>query len=256
MTGLTAQAARAGTAPAAGAAGAVDAAPGAGDSISILVIDDEPEIRGFISRSLEAQGYDVHTAQDAGQGVSLAIGGGFDLVILDLVLPDLDGREALTAILRDRPDQAVMVLSCTSDVMTKVECLDLGADDYLTKPFSLAELGARVRAGLRRAAVHRGGPMPAQELLRFGPITLDAGRLEADSGSGSVALTRLEFLLLRALMERGGGSAAKSELLSTVWGIDFDPGSNMVDVCVRRLRNKLGFSLIETVRGEGYRLAS
>lgn len=225
-------------------------------SFRILVIDDEPEIRGFVSRSLEQHGYEVHTAADAGQGIGRAIEGEYDLVILDIVLPDLDGREALAAILRDNPGQAVMVLSSTIDVRTKVECLDLGACDYLTKPFSLAELGARVRARLRDVIQWQDAPQRQQEVLRFGGITLDAGRLEASGGDGPVALTRLEFLLLRALMERGGGSVAKTELLSSVWGIDFDPGSNLVDVCVRRLRAKLGFSLIETVRGEGYRLAS
>jgi DNA-binding response OmpR family regulator len=231
-------------------------APGDIEAGRILLIDDEPEIRGFVSRALARAGYRVDAAPDAAQGIGRAIDGGFDLVILDLVLPDLDGREALAAILRDNPDQAIMVLSCTSDVSAKVECLDLGASDYLTKPFSLAELGARVRARLRDAAYRQDVGAPQPEVLRFGGIALDPGRLEADSGSGPVALTRLEFLLLRALMERGGGSAAKSELLSSVWGIDFDPGSNLVDVCVRRLRAKLGFDLIETVRGEGYRLAS
>ena len=222
----------------------------------ILLIDDEPEIRSFVGRALERQGYRVDAAPDAAGGIGRAIEGGFDLVILDLVLPDLDGRQALSTILRDNPDQAVLVLSCTSDVSAKVECLNLGASDYLTKPFSLAELGARVRARLRDVAYRQDVPVPRPEMLRFGGLTLDAGRLEASSGSGPVALTRLEFLLLRALIERGGGSVAKSELLSTVWGIDFDPGSNLVDVCVRRLRAKLGYNLIETVRGEGYRLAS
>ncbi len=222
----------------------------------ILLIDDEPEICGFVSRALERHGYEVHAAPDAADGIGRAIDGDFDLVILDLVLPDLDGREALAAILRDNPGQAVMVLSCTSDARAKVECLDLGARDYLTKPFSLAELAARVRARLRDVANQQETAPRRPETLRFRGITLDAGRLEANSGSGPVALTRLEFLLLRALMERGGGPAAKTELLSSVWGIDFDPGSNLVDVCVRRLRAKLGYNLIETVRGEGYRLAS
>jgi DNA-binding response OmpR family regulator len=215
----------------------------------VLLIDDEPRITGFISRALEQAGYQVDAAHDAADGIALATGGGYGLVILDLVMPDLDGREVLAAILRVQPGQAVLVLSCTSDVQTKVECLDLGARDYLTKPFSLAELIARVRARLRDAAQQN-------EIMAVGDLTLDAGRLTADRGDGPVALTRLEFLLLRALMEHGGGSATKSELLASVWGIEFDPGSNVVDVCIRRLRAKLGFSLIETVRGEGYRLAS
>lgn len=215
----------------------------------ILLIDDEPGIRSFVSRALEQAGYQVDVAADAADGVRQAVSGGYGLVILDLVMPDLDGREVLTAILHVHPDQAVFVLSCTADVGTKVECLERGARDYLTKPFSLAELIARVRARLRDTAGR-------SEVIAVGDLVLDTGRLVADSGGGPVALTRLEFLLLRALMEHGGESVAKSELLASVWGIDFDPGSNIVDVCVRRLRAKLGFALIETVRGEGYRLGS
>lgn len=215
----------------------------------ILLIDDEPGVRSFISRALEQVGYQVDVAGDAADGVRRAASGGYGLVILDLVMPDLDGRAVLTSILRLQPGQEILMLSCTTDVEAKVECLDLGARDYLTKPFSLAELIARVRARLRA------GGQP-HEIMQIGDLVLDAGRLAADSGGGPVPLTRLEFLLLRALMERGGGAVTKSELLASVWGIDFDPGSNIVDVCIRRLRAKLGFGLIETVRGEGYRLAS
>jgi DNA-binding response OmpR family regulator len=215
----------------------------------ILLIDDEPQISGFVGRALEHAGYLVDIATDAADGVRSAATSGYDLVILDLIMPDMDGRTALAQILRAHPAQPVLILSCNSDTGTKVECLDLGAKDYLTKPFSLAELTARVRARLRESAV-RG------EIMQVGEVTLDAGRLVADSGGGPVALTRLEFLCLRALMEHGGESVAKSELLACVWGIEFDPGSNLVDVCIRRLRSKLGFALIETVRGEGYRLAS
>jgi DNA-binding response OmpR family regulator len=231
-----------------GSAWADQASPEPGRS-RILVIDDEPHISGFVARALENSGYQVQVAASAPDGIERASTGGCDLVILDLIMPDLDGRAVLSSILRARPDQAVLVLSCSSDVSTKVECLDLGARDYLTKPFSLAELGARVRAGLRETAKR-------SEVMRTGELTLDAGRLVADNGGGPVALTRLEFLCLRALMERAGGAVTKSELLASVWGIDFDPGSNLVDVCIRRLRAKLGFTLIETVRGEGYRLAS
>ena len=215
----------------------------------ILLVDDEPQISGFVGRALEHAGYQVDVADDAVSGVRLAAGGGYHLVILDLIMPDMDGRAALAAILRAHPAQSVLILSCSSDPATKVECLDLGAKDYLTKPFSLAELTARVRARLRENAQR-------SEVMQVGELTLDAGRLVADSGTGPVALTRLEFLCLRALMEHGRDSVTKSELLASVWGIEFDPGSNIVDVCIRRLRAKLGFTLIETVRGEGYRLAS
>lgn len=215
----------------------------------ILVIDDEPHISAFVARALEHAGYRVEVATSAPDGIERAACGNCDLVILDLIMPDLDGRAVLSAILKAKPGQAVLVLSCNSDVGTKVECLDLGARDYLTKPFSLAELIARVRAGLRETAMR-------SEVSRVGELTLDASRLVADSGGGSVALTRLEFLCLRALIERVGEPVTKSELLASVWGIDFDPGSNLVDVCIRRLRAKLGYGLIETVRGEGYRLGT
>ncbi len=220
----------------------------------ILVVDDEPEIRDFVVRALIADGYSVDSARDGTDGLRQAAAGGYGLIILDLVMPETDGRSVLARLRRDRPDQAVLVLSCVSDVSTKVDCLDLGAKDYLTKPFALAELLARVRVQLR--GEHQSHEHQLHEVLRAGQLVLDLGRLQADSGIGPVALTRLEVMLLRELMEHPGRSVPKDQLLATVWGIDFDPGSNVVDVCVRRLRSKLGFDLIETVRGAGYRLAS
>jgi DNA-binding response OmpR family regulator len=163
------------------------------------------------------------------------------------------------------------VLSCVADVAAKVGCLEPGAQDYLTKPFSLQELLARVRIRLRRAKEQppaRPGALPAhagtgtQQAARPGTqqatsvVTLDVARLVADIGHGPVPLTRLEFLLLRELAEHAGESVPKTTLLATVWGYDFDPGSNVVDVCVRRLRSKLGFDLIKTIRGEGYQLVA
>jgi DNA-binding response OmpR family regulator len=216
----------------------------------ILVVDDEPRIRDFISRALLTAGYAVDAAADGTDGLRQAMGGDYGLVILDLVMPGLDGRQFLVELLAERREQPVLVLSCLADVTTKVDCLELGAQDYLTKPFSLAELLARVRVRLR------GDGHQVNEVLRAGDLTLDVGRLEASIGDGPVALTRLEFLLLRELMEHAGQAVGKGQLLASVWGYDFDPGSNVVDVCVRRLRSKLGFDLIKTVRGEGYRLAS
>jgi two-component system, OmpR family, response regulator len=254
----------------------------------VLVVDDEPQIRDVIVRALAADGYDVDTACDGAHGLRLAAAGGYGLVILDLVMPEADGRSLLARLRRDQPGPPVLVLSCVSDVATKVDCLDLGAQDYLTKPFALAELLARVRVQLRGEPSpgdyreQEGGKRPAKgaiaaddartaedrprepmqhdhqlhEVLRAGRLALDLGRLQADSGVGPVALTRLEVMLLRELIEHAGRSVPKDQLLATVWGMDFDPGSNVVDVCIRRLRSKLGFDLIETVRGAGYRLAS
>jgi len=216
----------------------------------ILLVEDEPRIRDFITRALVTAGYDVTPAGCGTEGLRLAQASDYDLVILDLIMPDIDGRLVLAQVLRERREQAVLVLSCLADVTTKVDCLELGAQDYLTKPFSLAELLARVRVRLRVE------PHSANEVLRAGELILDVGRLEANIGQGPVPLTRLEFLLLRELMDHAGQSVGKGQLLASVWGYDFDPGSNVVDVCVRRLRSKLGFELIKTVRGEGYQLAS
>jgi two-component system, OmpR family, response regulator len=241
----------------------------------ILIVDDEPGIRAFIGRALGAAGFVTDFAANGTEALEQALAGHYDLIILDLVMPDMSGREVLDRLLAARPDQGVLVLSCLADVASKVDCLERGAQDYLTKPFSLAELLARVRVRLRSEHPHSEHPHaehshsehshsehphPEQfggtaELVRAGDLTLDVGRLVADIGQGPVPLTRLEFLLLRELAEHVGQSVSKGQLLATVWGYDFDPGSNVVDVCVRRLRGKLGFGLIKTVRGEGYQLA-
>jgi two-component system, OmpR family, response regulator len=241
----------------------------------ILIVDDEPKIRSFIGRALRAAGYTTEFADCGTEGLRRALAAYYDLVILDLVMPDLDGRQVLGQLLAQHPDQEVIVLSCVADVAAKVDCLERGAQDYLTKPFSLAELLARVRVRLR-ADAHSRADVPAAssearpagdappradshahaEVIRAGHVTLDVGRLVADIGHGPVPLTRLEFLLLRELAEHVGQSVPKGKLLATVWGYDFDPGSNVVDVCVRRLRSKLGFDLIKTVRGEGYQLVA
>ncbi len=253
----------------------------------ILIVDDEPKIRSFIGRALAATGYATEFADSGAEGLRRALATRYDLVILDLVMPDLDGRQVLGRLLAARPGQAVIVLSCVADVAAKVDCLERGAQDYLTKPFSLAELLARVRVRLRgephahaeaaartaagNGTAEPGGPQapqpgalgapggdahPHAETIQAGDVTLDVGRLVADIGNGPVPLTRLEFLLLRELAEHVGQSVPKGTLLATVWGYDFDPGSNVVDVCVRRLRSKLGFDLIKTVRGEGYQLVA
>ena len=228
-------------------------------SARILIVDDEPNIRSFIGRALSAAGYLTAFASTGSEGLRHALGTHYDLVVLDLVMPDMDGCSVLDQLLRARPDQPVMVLSCVADVATKVNCLERGARDYLTKPFSLAELLVRIRVRLREDAhVHGEAPRPGEaagEIIRVGSLTLDVARLVADIGQGPVPLTRLEFLLLRELAEHIGQSVPKGRLLASVWGYDFDPGSNVVDVCVRRLRSKLGFGLIKTVRGEGYQLA-
>ena len=185
---------------------------------------------------------------DGGEGLRLATSDQYDLVILDLLMPGVDGMAVLRGIVAHKPQQAIMVLSALGDTHSKVECLEMGAQDYLAKPFSFDELSARIRARLRDAAkVH---PMH----LAVGRLKLDLVRHVADSGAGPVALADREFRLLEELMRNPGQTISKERLLSTVWGYHFDPGSNVVDVYVRRLRAKLGGPTVVTVRGQGYRI--
>ncbi len=214
----------------------------------ILLVDDEPGIRSALARALAAEGYAAESATSGPDGLARALAGLYDLVILDLLMPTTDGQSVLRQLMSKRPGQAVLVLSCLADVRSKVECLDLGARDYLTKPFSLAELLARVRSQLRGDG--------HEIVIRSGRLELYVSRMEVDIGHGPLPLTRLEFLVLRELMEHAGQSVSKGQLLASVWGYDFDPGSNIVGVCVRRLRTKIGEHLIKTVRGEGYQLAA
>jgi DNA-binding response OmpR family regulator len=213
----------------------------------VLLIDDEEAIRTGVSRALTAEGLVTDLAKDGPEGLRQARAARYDLVILDLLMPGPDGRSVLRELLRDQPGRAVLVLSCLADVRCKVDCFELGARDYLTKPFSLAELIARVRNQLRGDSL--------DQVIRVGSLRLHIGRMEADIGRGPAPLTRLEFLVLRELMEHPGQSVSKGQLLTSVWGYESQPGSNVVGVCVRRLRSKFGDQFITTVKGEGYQLA-
>jgi len=212
----------------------------------VLVIDDEPKIISFVSRALTARGFDVDSAGNGAQGLDLMRIGGYAVVVLDLRLPDIDGIDVLRTTLEERPDQQVIVLSALPDVETKVQCLDLGAADYITKPFSLAELIARVRRRVRQRA------SDGERFLRVGGLVLDLRNRSADVGQGAVRLAAREFLLLQHLVRHRDEVCTREELLSDVWGYSFDPGTNAVDVCVRRLRAKLGQDVIETIRNVGY----
>jgi two-component system copper resistance phosphate regulon response regulator CusR len=213
----------------------------------VLLVDDEQRIVNFVRRGLEAEGLEVDAAGGGEEGLQLALSRSYDLVILDLVMPDVDGLSVLQQIVERKPSQPVLVLSALSDTASKVRSLELGAEDYLSKPFSLEELLARVRARLRTAA------RTDQTKLAVGGTTLDLIRRQVDDGGGPVPLADREFLLLQELMRHAGRSVSKERLLSSVWGYHFDPGSNVVDVYVRRLRAKLGPDAITTIRGVGYR---
>ena len=215
----------------------------------VLVVDDEPRVVSFISRALSAEGLGVDSAHDGHRALELARTRRYELVVLDLLLPGLDGVSVLQGILDSKPEQRVLILSALSDVDSKVRCLELGAADYLPKPFALAELVARVRARLRQPEAPA-----APRMLVAGRLTLDLLRRVADAGAGWVSLSEREFLLLQCLIRKAGEVCTREELLAEVWGYSFDPGSNVVDVYVGRLRSKLGAEIIETVRNVGYRL--
>jgi two-component system copper resistance phosphate regulon response regulator CusR len=214
----------------------------------ILLIDDEQRILNFVRRGLEAEGMSVDTAARGEEGLRLALSRSYDLVILDLVMPGLGGHAVLGGILEQKPSQPVLVLSALNDTSSKVSSLERGAEDYISKPFSLEELLARVRARLRSAA--RSGATR----LAAGSLSLDLIRRQADAGSGPIPLSEREFLLLSELVREAGRTVSKERLLSSVWGYHFDPGSNVVDVYIRRLRAKVGPEVITTVRGVGYRI--
>jgi DNA-binding response OmpR family regulator len=216
----------------------------------ILIIEDEPRILGFLKVGLEAEGFTVDGAQDGVEGFTLARAEPYELVILDLRLPRLDGLRLLEELRHVRPELPVLVLSARDDLPTKLRSFELGANDYLSKPFSFDELVARIRVHLRH------GTDDDAATIRVSGIELDLARRRVISDGHSTDLSDREFRLLYHLVSHPGEIVSRERLLSEVWGYSFDPGSNVVDVCIRRLRKKLGpDSPIETVRHAGYRLA-
>jgi two-component system, OmpR family, copper resistance phosphate regulon response regulator CusR len=220
--------------------------------VRILVIEDETRIRAFVARGLEAEGYVVDGAEDGRDGLSRALAGGCDLVILDLMLPGLDGLTLLRELHARAPRLPVVILSARAELATKLRSFELGAVDYLPKPFSLDELLARVRVQLRGARSGEERPV-----LHAGTLVLELTRRQARIGDTVTDLTDREFRLLHFLVLHVGEVVSRERLLSEVWGYHFDPRSNVVDVCVRRLRKRLGPDApIETVRNGGYRVAA
>lgn len=211
----------------------------------VLVIDDEPGVLRFVARALLAEGLDVTTATNGEEGFRLAVSRSYDVIVLDLLMPGTDGMSVLGRLLRRRPDQAVVVLSCLTDATSKVRCLEMGAVDYLGKPFALEELLARIKTRMRDHT-HRAPMLVSRR------VVLDPVRHEAKVGANTILLTRRESTLLAELIRHAGSPVSKDLLLSAVWGYSFAPETNVVDVYVRRLRTKLGAELIATVRGVGY----
>jgi DNA-binding response OmpR family regulator len=220
--------------------------------MEILVVEDEAGIADFLERGLSAEGYGVRVAGDGISGEELAMEREVDLVVLDRMLPGRDGIEVLRSIRRARPMLPVILLTAKTEVADRVEGLDLGATDYVTKPFSFEELLARVRAHLRFAADG------AETTLTAAGIDLDLVGREATRGEQKVRLPEREAALLGHLMRHANRVCTREEILAAVWGYEHDPGTNVVQVYVGYLRRKLALpgspAPIETVRSVGYRL--
>jgi DNA-binding response OmpR family regulator len=219
--------------------------------VRILLVEDEDRIASFIVKGLGAEGHMVERAATVAEALDLTAERDYDLFILDLLLPDGDGRDVLRKVRSEDPDVPVLVVSALGDIDDKVDLLDGGANDYLTKPFAFAELAARVRALTRVGAAR-------SDVIRIGDLELDTKARVATRGDVSVDLPTREFALLEYLMRHPGQVLTRQQLLNAVWGFDFDTDSNVVDVYVSYLRKKLDkgdeASIIETVRGAGYRV--
>jgi two-component system copper resistance phosphate regulon response regulator CusR len=217
----------------------------------ILVIEDEPRVSALVARALEAEGFHVDVAQNGRDGFTRATHRSYDLVVLDLVLPHVDGLTVLRELSATHPEIPVVILSARTDLSTKLRGFRLGACDFVAKPFSHQELLARVRVHLSRGAVGD------EVLVRTEGLVLDVTRRRAQLASRQVDLSEREFRVLHHLVRNAGNVVSRETILSDVWGAGCDTRSNVLDVCVRRLRRKLGVEApIETVRHGGYRIAA
>ena len=218
----------------------------------ILVVEDEAKVASFIRRALEEESYAVDLCADGAQGLAMGEGGGYDLIILDVMLPRLSGVEVLTALRKKAIGTPVLILTAQAQVEHKVRGLDAGADDYLTKPFAIEELLARVRVLLRRGSVAAAG------ILQIDDLTLNPGTREVTRGGQKIELTAKEYALLEYLMRNAGRVLTRPMIAEHVWNQDFDTYTNVIDVYVNYLRAKIDKGharrLIHTVRGSGYAL--
>jgi DNA-binding response OmpR family regulator len=218
----------------------------------VLLIEDEAAIVRYLERGLREEGHQVESASSGEDGIDLALSEEIDLVIIDIGLPGLDGHQVLRAIRDRKPSLPAVMLTARGDVASKVRALDAGADDYIVKPFSFAELAARMRAAMRR------GDQRRASAVEVGDLRIDFLERRAWRGGRLVELSNREFMLLAHLMQHAGQVLTRTQLLEAVWDYDFDPGSNVVDVYVRYLRRKLDEpgrpSVIRALRGVGYRL--
>ena len=219
----------------------------------ILIAEDEPRIASFIQKGLKANGFTVAIATNARETLNLTLGSEFDLLILDLGLPDQDGLTVLHELRGQGETLPIIILTARDDIHDKVKGLEGGADDYVTKPFRFEELLARVRVRLRDISSASSSTNEAL-VLQVGKIQLDLRTRHAKVGDLTIDLPAREFTLAETFLRHPGQVLSREQLLDRVWGFDYNPGSNIVDVYVGYLRKKLGSDLFETVRGMGYRL--
>ena len=216
----------------------------------VLVVEDEKKTASFIRKALQAEGFAVDVAHDGNHALTAAVTTPFDAIVLDIMLPGRDGLSVLRQLRANKNTTPVLLLSARGEVNERVEGLDAGADDYLPKPFVIAELVARVRALGRRSGENK------STVLRLADLTLDTISHKAQRGEKVFELTAREFRLLEYLMRSPGRICSRMAIIEKVWDYDFDPGTNLVDVYVKRLREKIddGFEpkLLQTVRGIGY----
>ena len=222
----------------------------------ILVVEDEEKIARFVELELKHEGYEVDKAPDGRSGVELALSRDYDLVLLDILLPQLNGMEVLRRIRREKTTPVIM-LTARDAVMDKVAGLDAGADDYITKPFAIEELLARIRVALKRREASEGGPEDAADkAIVVKGVSLDVERREVTANGEPVELTNREFEVLRVLMEHAGVVVSRERLATEALGYEFVGETNNVDVHIAHLRarldDRLGIKLITTVRGVGY----
>ena len=221
----------------------------------ILIVEDEKKIARFLELELVHEGYEVLTAFDGRSGLETAQEQDPDLLILDLMLPELSGIEVCRR-LRHTSDVPIIMLTAKDDVSDKVMGLDMGADDYVTKPFAIEELLARIRVAMKKRRVRDVVPEKPAEILSSGPVTLDLDSWQAKVRGENVALTRKEFDLLKYLLEHAGKAVTRDQLMNEVWGYDYVGDSNIVDVYIRYLRHKIDdtyrIKTIHTIRSVGY----
>ena len=222
----------------------------------VLIVEDDERIVEFLRRGLKAEGFEVDTARDGRSALQMASGGNYSVIVLDLMLPELDGREVCRRLRSANVVTPILMLTALDALDDRVDGLRMGADDYLTKPFAFAELLARLEALMRR----RGGYEAQAAMLKVGDLVLNRNTGKVTRGDQLVQLTPKEFALLEYLMTHAEVVVSRTRILEDVWGADADPMTNVVEVYIRHLRNKIdkgrSVSLIQNVRGFGYKLST